>query len=67
MTEIALAQLALQYLPTVTTGIEHLWTWITSVRQAAQQSAEWTGDIEAQYQRALLARTSRPEYRRDAE
>lgn len=65
MTEIALAELALKYLPVVVSGAEKLWAWITSVRSASQQSAEWTPEIEAQYQAALLARTGRPEYQPD--
>lgn len=66
MSEIALAQLALQYLPVVVTDAEKLWTWITSVRAAAQQSTAWTPDMETQYQQALLARSGDPAYQPDA-
>lgn len=65
MTEIALAAQALQYLPVVITGAEKLWAWIEGVRAANQQSAEWTPEIEAAYQAALLARTQKPAYQPD--
>jgi hypothetical protein len=66
MSEIQLAAQALQYLPTVVTEVEHLWAWIQGVRNASQQTAEWTPEIETAYQRALLARTTAPAYQPDA-
>lgn len=65
MSEIALAAEALQYLPVVVTEAEKLWSWIASVREANRQSAEWTPGIEAAFQTALLARTSKPAYQPD--
>jgi len=65
MTEVALAAQALQYLPLVVTEVEKLWAWIAGVRAASQQSAEWTPEIEAQFQAALLARTQAPAYQPD--
>jgi hypothetical protein len=66
MTEVALAAEALQYLPTVVNGAEELWAFITKVRSANEQNAEWTADIEAAYQQQLLARTAAPEQQPDA-
>lgn len=65
MTEVALAATALQYLPMVITDVQKLWAWIASVRAANQQSEEWTPDIEAAFQKALLARTTAPAYQPD--
>lgn len=65
MTEVALAAEALQYLPTVVTDVEKLWSWIEGVRSANQQSAEWTPEIETAFQKALLARTQAPEQQPD--
>lgn len=62
---LALLPVVLQYLPAVETGAEHLWAWVESLRTAAQQSAEWTADLETQYQAALLARTSSAAYQPD--
>lgn len=67
MPELALAQVALQYLPLVIHGAEQLWAWIVSVRSAAQQTREWTDAMEAQFQAALLARSAKPEYQPDPE
>lgn len=52
---LALLPAVLQYLPMITTGAEHLWTWVQGIRTAAQQSAEWTDDMETQYRAALIA------------
>jgi len=65
MSEVALAAEALQYLPTVVNGAEELWGFITKVRSANAQSAEWTADIEAAYQQRLLARSAAPEQQPD--
>jgi hypothetical protein len=51
----ALLPIVLENLPTIVVGAEHLWAWVTSVREAAQQSGEWTDDHEAQFRAALLA------------
>jgi hypothetical protein len=65
MGEVALAAEAIQYLPTVVTGVEKLWSWIEGVREANSQTAEWTTEIEAAFQKALLARVSAPEQQPD--
>jgi hypothetical protein len=65
MTEVALAAEAIQYLPVVVTGVENLWSWIEGIRTANQQSEEWTPEIEASFQQALLARTKASAYQPD--
>lgn len=65
MSEIALAGMALQYLPTVVTDAEKLWSWIQGVRTANAQSAEWTADMETKFRTALLARAAAPEQQPD--
>ena len=62
---LALLPVILQYLPTITTGAEHLWAWVQGVRTAAQQSSEWTADHEAQFRAALAASGQDPEYQPD--
>jgi hypothetical protein len=66
MAEVELAAQALQYLPMVVTEAEKLWSWISKVREANQQSKEWTPEMEAKFQAALLARTQAPAYQPDA-
>ena len=63
---LALLPVVLQYLPTVETGAEHLWNWVTTVRSAAQQSAEWTEDHETQFRAALQATGKDAAYQPDS-
>ena len=63
---LALLPVVLQYLPTVETGAEHLWAWVEGVRSAAQQSAEWTPEMESQYRTALIASGKDPAYQPDS-
>lgn len=62
---LVLLPIVLQYLPTIETGAEHLWQWVSSVRSAAQQSSEWTTDLESQYRAALQACGKDPAYQPD--
>ena len=66
MSAIAIAQIAIQLLPTVETGVSELISFINTVRSAAQQSGEWTAAIEAAYRESLFATTSDPAYKPDA-
>ena len=52
-------------LPTVTTGVEHLIAWIESIRASAQQSGEWTPELDDQYRASLLATRNNPAYQPD--
>lgn len=61
MEGIALAQVILAMLPTITTGAEHLFQFVDRVRTAAQQSEEWTPEMEAAFQRELLRKARAPE------
>lgn len=65
MTALALAQLAIQLLPTVEIGVTELIAFINTVRTAAQQSAEWSDQAEAAYRAALFAKTNDPAYAPD--
>jgi len=62
MTALALAQIAIQLLPTVTTGVEELIAFINTIRSAAQQSGEWTPAHEDAYRASLFATTKDPAY-----
>lgn len=63
---LIIAELALKFLPLITTGAEHVWNFITSVRSAAQQTGEWTPAAEAAYQQRLLAKADAPQSQPDA-
>jgi hypothetical protein len=54
MPAIALAQVLIPMLPTITTGVEHLIAFIMSVRTAAKQTSEWTDKIESDFRGSLL-------------
>lgn len=62
MTELALAQIAIQLLPTVTTGVSELITFINRVRTATQQTGEWPASTEAAYRASIFATTKDPAY-----
>ena len=64
-TALALVQILLPLLPSIETGAVQLWNFINSVRSAAQQSGEWTSEIEAAYRAALQATSTDPAYQPD--
>ncbi|MGO8839462.1 MAG: hypothetical protein ACLP7I_12020 [Limisphaerales bacterium] len=53
-TALALANLIIPLLPTITTGVENLISFIRSVRTASQQTGEWTAAMETNFRGALL-------------
>lgn len=55
----------LALIPTITVGIEHLFAWILKIREAAQQSGEWTADMENAFVASLIARTKMSMYQPD--
>lgn len=61
MTTVALIQLGLALLPTVTTGVTQFVAWINTLRTAAAQSSEWTPELEANYRATLLRHDLTPE------
>ncbi len=65
MSIVALIPLALQILPLVTTGVTEFIAWIDSLKASAQQSGEWTPQMESDYRAALFAKTSDPAYQPD--
>lgn len=60
-----IAQL-LPLLPSLTTGVGQLIGFIGSIRAAAQQSGEWTPELEKAFVDALIARNTDPAWRPDA-
>jgi hypothetical protein len=54
MPAIALVQVLLPMLPTITTGVDHLISFIVSVRTATKQTGEWTAEIETKFRGTLL-------------
>jgi hypothetical protein len=63
---LALLPEVLKALPTVETGAEHLWSWVMSLRTAAQQSGEWTDEMENNFRAALQACGKDPAYQPDS-
>lgn len=63
---LALVQVILPLIPKITEGAEELWAFIKRVRSAAQQTTEWTPELEAQYQASLKATANDPAYLPDA-
>lgn len=62
---LALLPSVLEAIPQVETGVEHLIAWVESVRSAAKQSAEWTPQMQASFDAALLARANNAEQQPD--
>lgn len=62
---ILLALQIIAILPKITVGVEQLVAWIRGVREASQQSGEWTPDMEAAFRQALLDTADAPEYKPD--
>lgn len=62
---LALVQVILPLIPSITTGLAELWQFINTVRAAAQQTAEWTPEMEAAYQASLKATATDPAYQPD--
>jgi hypothetical protein len=52
-------------LPSLLAALPSLWTMIQSIRGAAQQSGEWTPELETQYQNALMATKTDPAWQSD--
>ena len=59
---LALAQVLIPMLPTITTGVEHVISFIGSVRTAAKQTGEWTDDMETKFRGSLLVLGRDPAY-----
>ena len=56
----------LTFLPQILSAGKTLWAFVEQIRTAAQQSAEWTPEHEAQFQDALLAMGNAPESQPDS-
>lgn len=53
-------------IPTLSVGVANLISFIASVRSAAQQSGEWTPELEKQFVDTLIARGSTDAWKTDA-
>ena len=54
-------------IPTITTGISSLIAFIAAIRSAAQQSGEWTPELERLFVDNLIAKASTDAWKTDAE
>lgn len=62
---LALVQIILPLIPQITEGVTELWAFVNKVRAAAQQSREWTAEMELQYQASLKMTATDPAYQPD--
>lgn len=62
---IAIIAQLIPLIPSLTVGVESLIAFIASIRTAAQQSGEWTPELEKAFLDALLARSTSPAWRPD--
>ena len=65
MQVLAVLQVALAILPLVNTGVAEFIAWITVLKSAAEQTAEWNQAMEQQYRAALFAKTGDSAYTPD--
>ena len=61
---IAIAQVIMALLPTVTSGVEHLIAFVKTVRKSALSNGEWTEEMEQAFRAALLATGSDPKWKK---
>jgi hypothetical protein len=55
---LALLPQLIALIPTISTGVGSLISFIASVRTAAQQTSEWTPALEAAFVNAVIAKAS---------
>lgn len=67
MTAAALAALptVFQLISLGVVGVQHLIAWVESIRSAAQQTGEWTKELNDAYIAALLATRQDPAWQQD--
>jgi hypothetical protein len=53
---ISILPSVISLIPTITTGVENIIALVAGIRSAAQQTAEWTPELEKQFVDALIAR-----------
>lgn len=64
---IAIIAQILPLLPTIGGDISALIKWISSIRTAAQQSGEWTPELEKAFIDNLILRATAPQWMTDAQ
>lgn len=57
MQTIAILQLALAILPLVNTGVGQFILWLNTLKEAAEQTGEWTEEQEKAFRLALYNKT----------
>jgi hypothetical protein len=62
MPALALAQVLIPMIPTITTGVEHIIAFIESVRTAAKQTGVWTDTMESDFRGSLMVIGKDPAY-----
>lgn len=54
-------------IPTISTGVGSLISFISSIRSAAQQSGEWTPEMEKSFVDTVIAKASSDAWKTDAQ
>jgi hypothetical protein len=54
-------------IPTVTTGVREIVSFVEGVRAAAQQSSEWTPELEKAFVESLIARAKSDAWKTDSQ
>lgn len=54
-------------IPLINTGVGKLISFIAAIRTAAQQSAQWTPELEAAFVNAIIAKASTDAWKTDAQ
>ena len=62
---LALLPSILALIPTIGAGVKYIIDFIASIRVVAQQSGEWTPELETQFLNALLATRNDPAWQPD--
>ena len=64
---LALLPTLIGLIPTITTGLSVVIKFIADVRTAAQQTSQWTPELEKQFVDALILKGSSDAWKTDAE
>lgn len=62
---LALLPQLMALIPSITVGVQHIILWVQSIRSAAQQSGEWTPELENQFIAMLVSTTTNPAWMPD--
>ena len=62
---LALLPGVIALIPTISSGVQSIIALVNSIRKAAQQSGEWTPDLDRQFMDALIATATDPKWQSD--